>query len=86
LAPSGPDWVKHDGHRILVRREGGAVRPYSRNAYDWTVRLASIAAAELIEAKSFTIDSKAAGTWVCHGSRSCAAVRQLEPRLRLDRT
>jgi ATP-dependent DNA ligase len=32
------------------------VRLYSRNAYDWTVRLAGIAtAAESINAKSFTI-------------------------------
>jgi hypothetical protein len=32
----------------------------SRNAYDWTARLAAIAAAaELIKVKSFTIDSEA---------------------------
>jgi bifunctional non-homologous end joining protein LigD len=36
------------------------VRLYSRNAYDWTVRLAAIAAvAGLIKAKSFTIDGEA---------------------------
>jgi bifunctional non-homologous end joining protein LigD len=36
------------------------VRLYSRNAYDWTVRLAAIAAAaELINARSFTIDGEA---------------------------
>ncbi len=36
------------------------MRLYSRNAYDWTVRLAAIAAAaELIKAKSFTIDGEA---------------------------
>jgi bifunctional non-homologous end joining protein LigD len=36
------------------------VRLYSRNAYDWTVRLAAIAAAaERIKAKSFTIDGEA---------------------------
>src|SRR5215831_10490131 len=35
--PSGPDWVheiKHDGYRLIVRRDGPTVRPYSRNAYD----------------------------------------------------
>jgi bifunctional non-homologous end joining protein LigD len=43
-----------------VRRDGPTVRLYSRNAYDWTVRLAAIAAAaELIKAKSFTIDGEA---------------------------
>ena len=44
--PSGPDWVheiKHDGYRMIVRRDGPSVRVYSRNAYDWTVRLAAIA-------------------------------------------
>jgi hypothetical protein len=36
------------------------VRLYSRNAYDWTVRLAAIAAAaEVIKAKSFRIDGEA---------------------------
>jgi hypothetical protein len=61
--PSGPDWVheiKHDGYRIIVRRDGPTVRLYSRNAYDWTARLAAIAAAaERIKAKSFTIDGEA---------------------------
>jgi ATP-dependent DNA ligase len=33
---------------------------YGRNAYDWTARLSAIAtAAELIKAKSFTIDGEA---------------------------
>jgi hypothetical protein len=39
----GADWVheiKHDGYRIIVRRDGPTVRLYSRNAYDWTARLA----------------------------------------------
>ena len=61
--PSGSCWVheiKHDGYRMIVRREGSAVRVYSRNASDWTARLAAIAAtAEQIKAKSFTIDGEA---------------------------
>jgi bifunctional non-homologous end joining protein LigD len=61
--PSGAHWVhelKHDGYRIIVRRDGPAVRLYSRNAYDWTLRLAGIAtAAGVIKAKSFTIDGEA---------------------------
>jgi ATP-dependent DNA ligase len=61
--PSGADWVheiKHDGYRIIVCRDGTTVRLYSRNAYDWTLRLAGIAAAaERIKAKSFTIDGEA---------------------------
>ena len=61
--PSGPDWVheiKHDGYRLIVRRDGPIVRLYTRNAYDWTVRLPAIAAAAgRIKAKSFTIDGEA---------------------------
>jgi ATP dependent DNA ligase domain len=61
--PVGSDWVheiERDGYRIIVRRDGPTVRLYSRNAYDWTVRLAAIAAAaEMIKAKSFTIDGEA---------------------------
>jgi ATP-dependent DNA ligase len=61
--PVGTDWVheiKHDGYRIIVRRDGPTVRLYSRNAYDWTVRLAAIAAAaRRIKAKGFTIDGEA---------------------------
>jgi ATP-dependent DNA ligase len=61
--PSGVDWVheiKHDGYRLVVRRDGPTVRLCSRNACDWTARLAAIAAAaKLIKAKSFTIDGEA---------------------------
>jgi bifunctional non-homologous end joining protein LigD len=61
--PSGHDWVheiKHDGYRIIVRRDGPTVRLYSRNAYELTVRLAAIAAAaRRIKARSFTIDGEA---------------------------
>jgi ATP-dependent DNA ligase len=44
----------------LFRRERSAVPLNSRNANDWTVRLAAIAAAaEQIKVKSFTIDGEA---------------------------
>jgi bifunctional non-homologous end joining protein LigD len=39
--PSGLDWVhevKHDGYRLIVRRDGGAVRLFTRRGYDWTDR------------------------------------------------
>jgi bifunctional non-homologous end joining protein LigD len=61
--PSGADWVheiKHDGYRLIVRRDGAAVRLYSRNAFELTARLPAIAAAaERIKATSFTIDGEA---------------------------
>ena len=61
--PSGADWVhkiKHDGFRMLVRRDGDSVLLYSRKALDWTARLPAIAAgAALLKAKTFTIDGEA---------------------------
>jgi DNA ligase-1 len=69
------------------------VRLYSRNAYDWTVRLSAIAdAAERIKAKSFTIDGEA----VVLGPDGLSRFQELSRRdaartailycLRLDRT
>jgi bifunctional non-homologous end joining protein LigD len=61
--PSGANWVheiKHDGYRMIVRRDGPIVRIFSRNAYDWTARFSAIAAAAgQIKAKGFTIDGEA---------------------------
>ena len=61
--PSGPNWVheiKHDGYRLIVRRDGASVRLFTRNAFEWTARLPAIAgAAARIKAKSFTIDGEA---------------------------
>jgi ATP-dependent DNA ligase len=61
--PSGPGWVhevKHDGYRLIVRRDGEAVRLFTRRGYDWTGRYPSIAsAAAKIRAQSFTLDGEA---------------------------
>src|ERR1700735_5755668 len=46
--PSGPGWVheiKHDGYRLIVRRDGTAVRLFTRRGHDWTDRYPAIAAA-----------------------------------------
>jgi bifunctional non-homologous end joining protein LigD len=61
--PSGADWVheiKHDGYRIIVRRDGERVRLFSRKAIDWTARLPAIAeGARRLKARSFTLDGEA---------------------------
>jgi bifunctional non-homologous end joining protein LigD len=47
--PSGPDSVhaiKHDGYRLIVRREG-TVRLFTRRGYDWTGRYPAIAKTDL---------------------------------------
>jgi bifunctional non-homologous end joining protein LigD len=61
--PTGPDWVheiKHDGYRLQVRREGDAVRLFTRRGYDWSGRYPAIAVtAMLLRARSFTLDGEA---------------------------
>ena len=46
--PNGDGWVheiKHDGFRILARREGDRIRLFTRNGYDFAVRCPKIALA-----------------------------------------
>jgi bifunctional non-homologous end joining protein LigD len=61
--PSGPDWVhevKHDGYRLIVRRDGETVRLFTRRGHDWTDRYPAIAAAAAkLKARSFTLDGEA---------------------------
>jgi bifunctional non-homologous end joining protein LigD len=61
--PSGPDWlheIKHDGYRLMVRRDGERVRCFTRNGHDWTDRFPAIVDAALrIKAQSFLIDGEA---------------------------
>ena len=61
--PSGPLWVheiKHDGYRLMVRRDGSRVRCFICNGRDWADRfLAIVDAAHSIKASSFLIDGEA---------------------------
>jgi bifunctional non-homologous end joining protein LigD len=61
--PSGPLWVheiKHDGYRLMVRRDGSRVRCFTRNGHDWADRFPAIVdAAKRIKAVSFLIDGEA---------------------------
>src|SRR5271155_1365055 len=71
-APSGPGWVheiKHDGYRLIVRRDGKVVQLFTRRGHDWTERYPGIAAtAAELRAKTFTMDGEAA---VSDGSAAC---------------
>jgi bifunctional non-homologous end joining protein LigD len=71
--PSGPEWIheiKHDGFRILARREAERVRLYTRNGYDFTARFPKIAATvETLSVRSCVLDGEAIvvderGLWV----------------------
>jgi bifunctional non-homologous end joining protein LigD len=81
--PHGAGWVheiKHDGYRLIVRREGARVRLFTRRGYDWTKRLPVIAAASLaLRARSFTLDGEA----VVAGPGGIAAFDELHSRRRL---
>jgi bifunctional non-homologous end joining protein LigD len=61
--PSGPLWVheiKHDGYRLMVRRDGSRVRCFTRNGHDWANRFPAIVDAALrIKTSSFLIDGEA---------------------------
>jgi ATP-dependent DNA ligase len=39
--------IKHDGFRMLVRRDAAGVRLFTRNGHDWTARFPLIARAAL---------------------------------------
>jgi bifunctional non-homologous end joining protein LigD len=61
--PKGAGWIheiKHDGFRMMVRRNGVGVRLFTRNGYDWTNRYPLIRqAAHALRATSFLLDGEA---------------------------
>ena len=62
-APSSVNWIyeiKHDGFRMMVRRDAAGVRLLTRNGIDWTTRFPLIAeAAAALRVKYFLIDGEA---------------------------
>jgi len=57
----GEDWlheIKHDGYRLLVRKDGDAVCIITRGGSDWTERYPLIVAGALRLRGSFVIDVK----------------------------
>src|SRR5215470_8925593 len=61
--PAGPDWIheiKHDGFRILARRDGDNVRLYTRNGYNFADRFPRIVeAVKSLPVQSCFIDGEA---------------------------
>jgi bifunctional non-homologous end joining protein LigD len=61
--PAGADRVheiKHDGYRLQVRRDGDAVRLFTRRGYDWSGRYPAIVVTAMqLRATSFTLDGEA---------------------------
>ena len=64
--PSGPGWIheiKHDGFRIMARRDSAGVRLISRHGNDFTSRFPLVVAAvTALPAHSFLIDGEAIAT------------------------
>jgi ATP dependent DNA ligase domain len=67
--PTGPQWVheiKHDGYRLIARKQAGRVRLLTRRGYDWSDRYPRIVeAVSALRAGSTTIDGEAV---VCDAS------------------
>ena len=61
--PAGPDWlheIKHDGFRMIARRDGDRVQLISRRGVDWKSRFQPIVAAvEGLPVRSCIIDGEA---------------------------
>jgi bifunctional non-homologous end joining protein LigD len=61
--PSGPGWlheIKHDGFRMMVRRDATGVRLFTRNGVDWSARFPLIfEAAGALQGRSFLLDGEA---------------------------
>lgn len=78
--PSGPEWIheiKHDGYRLMIRRDTAGMRLLTRRGYDWTARFPAItSAASMLRAKSFLIDGEA----VCCDDKGIALFDKLRQR------
>jgi bifunctional non-homologous end joining protein LigD len=61
--PSGPDWVheiKHDGYRLMARRDPVGIRLLTRNGHDWAPRYPLILeAVNALKVRSCLIDGEA---------------------------
>jgi bifunctional non-homologous end joining protein LigD len=61
--PTGPDWVheiKHDGYRLMARRDSVGIRLLTRNGHDWADRYPAIVeAVNRLKTRSCLIDVEA---------------------------
>ena len=78
--PVGPAWVheiKHDGYRLMARRDAAGVRLLTRNGHDWTGRYPLIAqAVDALTVTSCLIDGEA----VCCDDAGLAVFERLRQR------
>ena len=71
-APSGSEWVheiKHDGYRLIARRDGNRVRLFTRRGYDWSDKYPRIVDSLLsLRVRSIIVDGEA--VWAGKDGRS----------------
>jgi bifunctional non-homologous end joining protein LigD len=78
--PSGPDWIheiKHDGYRLMARRDPVGVRLLTRRGHDWSPRFPRIVeAVNMLKVRSCLID----GEVVCCNDEGLADFQLLRQR------
>jgi bifunctional non-homologous end joining protein LigD len=78
--PSGPNWIheiKHDGYRLMARRDPVGIRLITRRGNDWTIRFPLVVeAVNRLEVRSCLID----GEVVCCDEKGVAAFHVLRRR------
>ena len=78
--PAGPDWIheiKHDGFRLMARRDPVGIRLITRKGNDWTARYPLVAeAVNHLKVRSWLID----GEVVCCDEKGVAAFQLLHRR------
>jgi bifunctional non-homologous end joining protein LigD len=88
--PAGPQWtheIKHDGYRLIARKQGDRLRLFTRRGYDWSDRYPRIVeAVEALPTGSATIDGEAsiatkAALRVSNGSPGPRIRSQSKPRI-----
>ena len=83
--PRTPNWIheiKHDGYRLMVRRDSSGIRLITRNGNDWTERFPLIVAAvAALRVRSCLIDGEA----VCCDQNGLAVFNHLRRRRDDDR-
>ena len=61
--PGGPNWlheIKHDGYRLMARRDPVGIRLLTRNGHDWSPRYPLIVqAVNMLKVRSCLIDGEA---------------------------
>jgi bifunctional non-homologous end joining protein LigD len=78
--PSGPNWVheiKHDGYRLMARRDPVGIRLITRRGNDWTTRFPLVVeAVNHLNVRSCLLDAQV----VCCDDRGVAAFHVLRHR------